>query len=40
MLLAIFQDLAQILLDYAIEAGIAVLGFLAGLLTKRPKKTK
>lgn len=33
------QDLGNILLEYAIEAGIAVISFIAGLLSrKRPKK--
>lgn len=33
------QDLGNILIEYAIEAGIAVISFIAGLLSrKRPKK--
>lgn len=38
MIMSIFQDLAQILLDYAIEAGVAVLSFVAGLLVKKKPK--
>ncbi len=31
------QDLGNLVLEYAIEAGIAVLGFIAGLLTRKKK---
>lgn len=40
MMISIFNDLAQILLDYAVEAGVAVLSFFAGLLIKKKPKEK
>lgn len=32
------QDLGNLLLEYAIEAGIAVLSFISGLLLRKKKK--
>lgn len=37
MLLNVFQELGQLLLDHLIEAGIAVGSFLLGLLSRQKK---
>lgn len=37
MLLNVFQELGQLLLDHLIEAGIAVGSFLIGLLSRKKK---